>query len=246
MNWQQNVFSTLIIEEGIPGSGVFGYSPVPGYGNLILSETATPGKDDYGNAYLAGVTLYSDLTGVYFAFSIFGSGFINSPIGFAVWTSATAAGPYTEQAFFNIAGVGSGFGWVSSPVFGIQPEAVSGFPGVPDPWNYVGSGGGQPAFATGWSNFGSGNADLAFRMLASPPRSVWVNGVVTPSGAAGDPLFTVPASYAPASGQPLSGVNATTSAACTWFIGPGGAVTFRGTLTSGQEYVINDVYSLDI
>lgn len=55
------LFSKLIVIVSKPGQGIFGYAPSPGLGNLvfsIVSATAPPGKDGYGNTYLPGVTAY--------------------------------------------------------------------------------------------------------------------------------------------------------------------------------------------
>ena len=107
---------------------------------------------------------------------------------------------------------------------------------IPAQWNYVGAAG-QPAFAADWGNFGGGNADLAFVMTA--PNELWINGVVTPSAGAGTTLFTLPAAFRPANINIISGTDVTTSAACTWAVSTAGAVVFRGTLTTNDEYVIN-------
>jgi hypothetical protein len=58
--WANDAITLLILTEEISGfSGIFGYSPGPGAGNLIFSVTAAAGTDPYGNAYQAGVTSYS-------------------------------------------------------------------------------------------------------------------------------------------------------------------------------------------
>jgi hypothetical protein len=57
--WSNQVVSLIILTEAATGfSGLFGYSPTPGAGNLILSVAAAAGTDPYGNAYQAGVTSY--------------------------------------------------------------------------------------------------------------------------------------------------------------------------------------------
>lgn len=55
MPWN-TIIPNLIIFESTPGqfSGVFGYSPAPGPGNLIYSLAVTSGTDPFGNAYLGG------------------------------------------------------------------------------------------------------------------------------------------------------------------------------------------------
>jgi hypothetical protein len=57
--WADDAITLLILTEEISGfSGIFGYSPAPGAGNLILSVTAAGGTDPYGNTYIAGITTY--------------------------------------------------------------------------------------------------------------------------------------------------------------------------------------------
>lgn len=59
-SWSNNASNLIILVEQITGySGIFGYSPAPGLGNLIFSLTAAAGTDPYGNAYDAGLSLYS-------------------------------------------------------------------------------------------------------------------------------------------------------------------------------------------
>lgn len=56
MGWQESVFTTIIIESGVEGSGLFVYSGAPANGNLIAAISATSGTDPYGNAYYATAT----------------------------------------------------------------------------------------------------------------------------------------------------------------------------------------------
>jgi hypothetical protein len=55
MPWN-TIIPNLLLFESTPGqfSGVFGYSPVPGPGNLIYSLTVSSGTDPFGNPYLGG------------------------------------------------------------------------------------------------------------------------------------------------------------------------------------------------
>ena len=58
--WTNQVTSLIILTEQTTGfSGLFGYSPSAGAGNLVLSIAAVNGTDPYGNAYSAGVTSYN-------------------------------------------------------------------------------------------------------------------------------------------------------------------------------------------
>ena len=58
--WTNQVTSLIILTEQSTGfSGLFGYSPSAGAGNLIFSIAAVSGTDPYGNAYQSGITDYS-------------------------------------------------------------------------------------------------------------------------------------------------------------------------------------------
>jgi hypothetical protein len=57
MSWNNQAVQLLVLQEATGGwSGVFGYSPTPGKGNLVFSVAAAAGSDPYGNAYPAGVS----------------------------------------------------------------------------------------------------------------------------------------------------------------------------------------------
>jgi hypothetical protein len=55
--WNNQLLTLIVLVEGAGFSGMFGYSPAPGAGNLELSISAQAGTDPYGNAYPAGVTV---------------------------------------------------------------------------------------------------------------------------------------------------------------------------------------------
>lgn len=56
--WSNQAVSLIVLDEATSGySGIFGYSPAPGPGNLIFSVAAKAGTDPYGNAYPQGLGL---------------------------------------------------------------------------------------------------------------------------------------------------------------------------------------------
>ena len=58
--WSNQVVSLIILTEQTGTfSGLFGYSPSAGAGNLVFSVAVAPGTDPYGNAYQSGITDYS-------------------------------------------------------------------------------------------------------------------------------------------------------------------------------------------
>lgn len=56
--WSNQRTDLIILQEDVSGfSGLFGYSPSIGPGNLIFSLAASAGTDPYGNAYPAGLSV---------------------------------------------------------------------------------------------------------------------------------------------------------------------------------------------
>ena len=90
----------------INSSGAFFYSPSEAAGNLVASITNNTGTDTFGNAYLSGVTSYTNNGSFYSASSMNG--------GIIDWyKSTTEAGPWTAQA-------GIGFNWVNGVGGGLE------------------------------------------------------------------------------------------------------------------------------
>lgn len=57
-SWSSTETNLILLVEEISGfSGIFGYSPSPGLGNLVFSLTAANGTDPYGNVYFKGLNL---------------------------------------------------------------------------------------------------------------------------------------------------------------------------------------------
>ena len=55
--WSNQMVNLIILTEDTSGfSGIFGYNPEPGTGNLVFSVAAKAGTDPYNNAYPAGVS----------------------------------------------------------------------------------------------------------------------------------------------------------------------------------------------
>jgi hypothetical protein len=94
VGWTSQVARQVIIEGGENGDGLFSYSGSPALGNLTASVVDNePGTDDYGNAYLGGVTSYGA--------SPSGSGYVASNMNdgvFTNWTASTMAGPWSVQS----------------------------------------------------------------------------------------------------------------------------------------------------
>lgn len=64
MGWNNQAVSLIILTEENSGfSGLFGYSPEPGAGDLVTSIAAAAGADPYGDDYVAGIASYDPATG---------------------------------------------------------------------------------------------------------------------------------------------------------------------------------------
>jgi hypothetical protein len=81
----------------ITTAGAFFYSGTPAFGNLLASIAPAAGTDTHGNAYLAGETSYGDIG--------FGLSAMQSSGGIlTIYSAATEAGPWTQQATFGYRG----------------------------------------------------------------------------------------------------------------------------------------------
>jgi hypothetical protein len=109
-------------------------------------------------------------------------------------------------------------------------------------WNYVGAAG-QPGFDPGWSNRGSGWAQLAFRL--TDDRTVWIKGWVANSNVTNVRLFTLPSGYMPASQQTIVGYGY--GRAIQWNVGTSGVVGYASAaMPATGNYYIDGFVSLDL
>jgi hypothetical protein len=99
MGWGSSIVPLLIITPTGGFTGLFMYTPAPGAGNLLSSDTAQASTDPYGNAYFAGKTEYGTFAGEQVAINIF-----NGIVSF--YTATTQAGPWTKQSSIGIDNAG--------------------------------------------------------------------------------------------------------------------------------------------
>jgi hypothetical protein len=112
-------------------------------------------------------------------------------------------------------------------------------------WTYVGTGG-APGFGSGWSNAGSGNADLAYRMVGAPHNCVLILGYVTNGTAANTAsIFTLPTAYRPASQQIFPSVENGGTYGNSVVVETSGAVKMFNSAGTGN-YAVFAMVSLDI
>ena len=149
--WTNQVVSLIILTEETTGfSGLFGYSPTAGAGNLIFSLAAGAGTDPYGNTYPQGLsTTLGAISGTTFS----GTDFVINSFGIFLYSGPPSAGnlvnsitnfggtdPYGNHYLTGSASYGSSNG-----------QAVANVDGVL--FFYTGS------LAAGWTPQGSIQAD---------------------------------------------------------------------------------------
>lgn len=94
-------FNNIVIRNGqiVSGTALY-YSGAPALGNLVASVAAAAGTDSKGNAYLAGVTDYTNLGGTFFASSQQGG-------AYGLWSAPAAGGPWTAYGTYQMLGGGT-------------------------------------------------------------------------------------------------------------------------------------------
>lgn len=80
----------------ITPAGEFWYNPAPGFAQLASSNASAAGTDQYGNAYLAGLVSYSEVSGILYATQVGDPG--GSQAGVYLYEATSAAGPWTAKA----------------------------------------------------------------------------------------------------------------------------------------------------
>jgi hypothetical protein len=204
--WSNQAADLIILEEQATGySGLFGYSPAPAQGNLVLSSAAAAGTDPYGNAYLAGFTTYGKSGGTHFACQ-------NSAAGQQFYTAPSAAGPWTEQAFIVadsaedllLTAAGQISFTTGSPTqpTQVQIRANSGLWVTGEAWNPVTGDNGFTTSALAYQAAPLMSGAVAFRGQVTTPASGNPNGVTA---------FQLPSpTYIPAAARrwPVVNVNA--------------------------------------
>lgn len=85
--WSNQRVDLIILQESVSGfSGLFGYSPNIGPGNLIFSIAAAAGTDPYGNSYPAGLSITGSSTS-----TITGTDYILNPAGLFLYNGPPAS-----------------------------------------------------------------------------------------------------------------------------------------------------------
>lgn len=88
--WTNQAVSLIVLTEQTTGfSGIFGYSPTIGHGNLIFSLAAAAGTDPYGNTYPQGLSsTLGNISGTTFS----GTDYVINSSGEFFYSGTPAAG----------------------------------------------------------------------------------------------------------------------------------------------------------
>jgi hypothetical protein len=97
---QAQVVASRVLIIGTGGELLI-YSPTAAAGNLIGSDAAQPGVDQFANAFLAGRASYSQISaGMYRAIVLVGG-------GVSFYSASSAAGPWTSTGSISVDGSGN-------------------------------------------------------------------------------------------------------------------------------------------
>lgn len=196
-------------------------SASPEIGGLTVASSASGGNENWG-------------TGVYLGSSAGDIGALGNACAFAGFDVSGKVGFFIDTS--QAAGCG---------LYAQNPQQ-STFP-FGEGWHYVG-GSGAVGFGTGWANRGSPWANLAYRLVASPPNCVQLRGWVTKSSGTATTLCTLSSNYQPASSQSFVSINGTAQSITQWNIASSGVVglSFPAAAVAGDNYWIDTIFSLDL
>ncbi len=129
-SWSDQAISLLVLDEETGGwSGIFGYSPAPGAGNLVFSLAAAAGTDPYGNTYPAGLSTTagnSTIEGDDYLLNSSGAFFYNGKPAAGNLIASIAAASGTDP-FGNAYSSGLMFGGTASAHFQVDDNGVAYF-----------------------------------------------------------------------------------------------------------------------
>lgn len=188
MGWNNQVVNLIILTEQTTGfSGIFGYSPVIGAGNLIFSVSATAGVDPYGNPYPAGLyATQGEFSGVLNAASIgntsiIGSTFENGTITDTAITFDSSGGTllvYATTATVQSYTSGSGDWTAPAGVTSVKAECWAGGGGS----SVYGNGGGGGEYAAEYTVAVTAGNMYAYSVGAAGQAGVYGGASATNGG----------------------------------------------------------------
>ena len=104
--WTNQLQNLIILSAATSGfSGFFAYSPAPGAGKLVVSNSVQALTDPFGNKIVPGLTSYVNDGGTWVATALTGGSFGS---GISFFTATSEAGPWTLQATIDYAPIDNG------------------------------------------------------------------------------------------------------------------------------------------
>lgn len=204
---------------------ILAYSGPPAANNMVASISGAGGTDGQGTAYPAGIGS-RDASGNSVVLS-------NAMASF----QAVAAPAMTIHAD----GLTKSLQFLGSPSAYLFDKSVipaqPGTPSTPESWHPM-------TLVNGWINQGGTNVVGKYRLVASPPDSVEITGVINGGAATSPVFFTLPAGYRPASQQPACDTVSTGHAAGFLQCDTAGNLTVQAASTAAV-WLFHGFVSLD-
>ncbi len=189
------VTAVRVVVYGTSQSAILVYNPGPGAGNLVASFNGATGfVDSYGNHVIGGAAEYSGTDAVSLI-----AGAVQHYTGSLAggWTAdsgviVTANQITLRSSSQQILQAGNTQLLTAGPVV----IAAPGSPTAGEPWHSM-------TLLNSWANT-AGFQAARYRLVASPPNSVQVQGVIASTAATSTTFATLPAGYVPATAQGFS------------------------------------------
>jgi hypothetical protein len=208
----------------------------------IFTQTGGSGGSQFLDLAILGpaITLTSHGDYVFLVFNSPNAGGTSSANCEVYYTDPT--GTNHQWGYWDSSGINI---QVAGPVIAAKPgTGTVASPAVAESWHGMTGG-----YTNSWSDSGGVNVVGRYRLLASPPNSVQVQGIVAHAAGLGanSAFFSMPAGYVPASAQLVGMTNqlpiATPVGNCT--VGNSGVLTLGGLGATTTTVEFSGIYSLD-
>ena len=189
--WTNQAINLVILTEQTTGfSGLFGYSPTVGNGNLIFSVAASAGTDPYGNAYPQGLDItLGSISGATITGSTFeGSDFIINAAGAFFYSGTPAANNLILSITPSTIGGTDSFGNKYVPLTGWYDNSGGFVTQIGAGFVTFGTG----SLSGGWTANTSMQNDSSGNLNINANASVLINGSDQTSTATGSPITSGP------------------------------------------------------
>src|ERR1022692_1257426 len=151
-----------------------------------------------------------------------------------------ATGANHQWGFWDCSGINI---QVAGPITAVKPgTGTVATPAVAESWHGM-----TGSYTNSWSDSGGVNVVGRYRLLASPPNSVQVQGIVAHAAGLGanSAFFTMPTGYVPVSAQLVGMTNLLPLAVGNCTVGNSGVLTLGGLGATTTTVEFGGIYSLD-